>query len=132
MAQSVHRAGRMHAHFTSHRGGALFVVGALPESPSARAGLRYGDVLLECNGMPVDGPTSLDAARASNADRLELVVLRRGEAVELRVELDGGTRASEAPVPGAPALRERTGDHRLLMRSHTLDTSAPFVESELF
>ncbi len=115
----------MHADFTSHAGGGLFVVGSLPETPSAKAGLRYGDVLLECNGLPVDGPAALERARTLRAGRLELVVLRRGAAVELTVELEGA-KPSEPPADGRP------GGHRLLMRSHTLDTSLPFVESELF
>jgi hypothetical protein len=62
--------------------------------------------------------------RARHAARLELVVLRCGETIELRVALDPRL-ANEPPAPPP-------GDHHRLMRSHALDTSAPFVERELF
>lgn len=111
---------RSHDAPASARAG-LFVVGCVPESPSARAGLRYGDVVVACNGVPTDGPRAFERARTLRPHALELVVLRRGEEVALEVELD----ASLADLRASDA-------HRRVMESDALDTSAPFAELALF
>jgi hypothetical protein len=73
-------------------------------------------VLIECNGLPVDGAAALESVRHQDETELEMVVLRQGEAVELTVQIE--------------ARPER--EHRMIMQHQTLDTSMPLVDGELF
>lgn len=68
--------------------GGVPVLGALSGSAAARAGVRYGDILLEVNGVPT--PTMLDyiQARSRRDDGMDVVVFRAGERHELALALD--------------------------------------------
>jgi len=57
----------------------LPVLGALQNTPAARAGIRYGDVLISVNGVRTR--TVMDYVEAKNlrSDGMEIVVFRAGE-----------------------------------------------------
>jgi len=79
--------------------GGLPILGCLPGSPAARAGLRYGDIVLEVDGAPTASWTAFlqASAQRDRADhRLRLCVLRHGLKLELVLEL-----AREASSPRA-------------------------------
>ncbi|NUP06593.1 MAG: PDZ domain-containing protein [Polyangiaceae bacterium] len=60
------------------------VLGALSGSPAARAGIRYGDVLLAVNGKRTRTVGDYVEAKALRSDGMEIVVFRTGtEKVEL-------------------------------------------------
>lgn len=59
------------------------VLGCLPGSTSAQAGVRYGDIVLSVNGMPTPGIDEYLAARKLRSDGYELRLFRAG--VELTV-----------------------------------------------
>jgi len=82
--------------------GGAEIVAVLPASPASRAGLLTGDVIVEAARQPTPGQTRLGQLieRQRPGDVLELVVLRGGEAIEMRVEL--GRRGGLAPSPPAP------------------------------
>lgn len=55
------------------------VLGALEGTPAARAGVRYGDVLLSVNGMRTRSVEDYVEAKGLRADGMEIVVFRSGE-----------------------------------------------------
>lgn len=65
--------------------GGLPVLGCKPGSPAARAGIRYGDVLLSVNGIPTpDWATYVEARQARQA-AMQVEIFRGGE--ELTIDL---------------------------------------------
>jgi serine protease DegQ len=73
------------------RGGAL-VASVDDAGPAATAGLLVGDLLVELDGVALDGPESLRAALAERADKqVKLVIVRAGSRSELAVTI--GSRA---------------------------------------
>lgn len=66
----------------------LSILGCLPDSPAHRAGLRYGDVVLEVNGVPT--PDWVAYLRAVNTRSRQMTVryLRGGEEHFVVLELD--------------------------------------------
>lgn len=79
----------------------LPVLGALADTPAARAGIRYGDVLISVNGVRTR--TVMDYVEAKNrrSDGMEIVVFRAGER---RIELEYDSPA--ASVDPAALLAE--------------------------
>lgn len=80
-------------------------------SPAARAGLSAGDVILEVNRAPVDRAQDLrwKVAAAGAGGKVALRVLRRGEALRLRLRLESPPAIEQPPeeiVAGAPAMLE--------------------------
>jgi putative serine protease PepD len=69
----------------------------VPGGPSARAGLRVGDVVKRMDGGRVNEPADVAAAIADRkpGDKVEVVVERGGQEVELSVTL--GTRPARTP-----------------------------------
>lgn len=67
------------------------ILGVLPGSPAARAGVRFEDVLLQVNGARVRSWSDYIEVTAGDTDGMEAVVFRGG--VEQRLELD--TRRSK-------------------------------------
>jgi S1-C subfamily serine protease len=66
--------------------GGVPVLGALPDSPAARVGIRFGDVLLELNGRRTSTIDDVLEARTGEETTLTAKVIRNG--VELTLELD--------------------------------------------
>lgn len=54
------------------------VLGTLSGTPAARAGIRYGDILLEVNGMRTRTVADYIEAKALREDGMEIVVFRAG------------------------------------------------------
>ncbi|HEY1551952.1 MAG TPA: PDZ domain-containing protein [Kofleriaceae bacterium] len=65
--------------------GGLPVLGCKPDSPAARAGIRYGDVVLAVNGMPTPDWSAYAEARRQRAGSMQVEIFRGGE--ELAIEL---------------------------------------------
>ncbi|MBX3229259.1 MAG: PDZ domain-containing protein [Labilithrix sp.] len=78
------------------------VLGALGGTPAARAGIRYGDVLLSVNGKRTRTMSDFIEAKALRSDAMDVVVFRAGreETNELRYDEPG------APVDVAAILAE--------------------------
>ncbi|MEO8901093.1 MAG: hypothetical protein ABI488_05430 [Polyangiaceae bacterium] len=62
------------------------VWGCLKGSPSADAGVRYGDILLVVNGVRTVNIDDYLAARKLRADGVELQILRDGHELTLKLE----------------------------------------------
>jgi len=70
--------------------GGLPILGCSYGSPAARAGLRYGDIVLSLEDMPTPSWAAfLDfaAARARGGGRVRMRVFRRGATLELEMSL---------------------------------------------
>ncbi|MHC4938281.1 MAG: PDZ domain-containing protein [Planctomycetota bacterium] len=95
-------------------GGGAVVVGMAQTSPWRKAGLRYGDLIIESGGTPIDHPNVLlQAIRdAPNKGSVKLVFVRDGA----RMEIDGAVsrRAQEQQIAQVPLLYyfERDRDQR--------------------
>jgi S1-C subfamily serine protease len=65
--------------------GGMPFLAALPESPAARAGLRWGDVVVAVNGLPTPGIEAFVEARATREGSAVIRFVRDGR--EREVEL---------------------------------------------
>jgi len=63
------------------------VLGCRPGSPAARAGVRYGDVLMSVNDMPTPDWASYIEGRARSRGRMRLEVFRAGDTLVFEFEL---------------------------------------------
>ncbi len=67
--------------------GGVPVLGCLPGSTSARAGVRFGDIIVATNGHPVKTLDDYVRARRTRDDRVSVVVFRDGAEVEFEMGL---------------------------------------------
>ena len=72
----------------------IAILGVMPGSPAALAGVRFGDVLLEVNGARVRSWSDYIEATARDGDGMEAVVFRAGERRRLLLDTH---RSREAP-----------------------------------
>ncbi len=86
------------------------VWGCLPGSSAAEAGVRYGDIVLEVNGMLTPGINEYLSARALRKDGISLRLFRNGHELSLFVEF-------RPPVDTLEALTEQIADGRYLSPS---------------
>jgi C-terminal processing protease CtpA/Prc len=86
------------------------IVEMIPGGPAAAAGLRVGDLVVECDGQPTPTRQALvdRLASAQPGQRLRLVLERLGRRVALEVQL-GEVPAEDAPVPAEPPASVRPG-----------------------
>lgn len=68
--------------------GGMPVLGCLTGSAADRAGIRYGDVLLEVNGLAVNDTASYIKAKDARSDGMTAVVFRAGKKVTFDVVYD--------------------------------------------
>jgi S1-C subfamily serine protease len=74
----------------------LPILGALDGTPALRAGIRYGDILLEVNGQKTTSMLDYIRARGRRDDGMDLVVFRGG--AQLRISLLWGQRPQVDPA----------------------------------
>lgn len=67
----------------------LPIMGCSGGSPAARAGLRYGDIVLSIEGTPTPSWEAFFQAGAARGRPVSLSVFRQGRQLELRLELRG-------------------------------------------
>jgi serine protease Do len=85
----------------------------LPDSPAATAGLQPGDVILSFNGREVPTSSSLPPLVGATpvGESAGLVVLRRGERVELTIKID--ELPEEDQLAGDPERSDKPAANRL-------------------
>jgi S1-C subfamily serine protease len=91
------------------------VWGCLPGSSAAEAGVRYGDIVLEVNGVLTPGITEYLAGRSLNKEGMALRLFRNGTELSVYVEF-------RPPADTLEALTEQLADGRYLSIS---DSEAP-------
>jgi S1-C subfamily serine protease len=74
----------------------LPILGCASGSPAARAGLRYGDIVLSLNGAPTPSWTAFFEASARADGPLRLSVFRHGRELELTLALARDARSPRA------------------------------------
>lgn len=83
------------------------VWGCLPGSSAAEAGVRYGDIVLEVNGVLTPSINEYLAARALRQDGIALRLFRNGDELSVYVEF-------RPPADTLEALTEQLADGRYL------------------
>lgn len=83
------------------------VWGCLPGSSAAEAGVRYGDIVLEVNGVLTPSIDEYLAARALRQDGIALRLFRSGDELSVYVEF-------RPPADTLEALTEQLADGRYL------------------
>jgi len=74
--------------------GGVPIWGVLPGSVAARAGVRYGDIVVRVNGVETRTLHDFLCAREASAERVVFDVLREGELVRLNLCLASRSAAS--------------------------------------
>ena len=84
-----------------------FVSEVLPNSGSAKAGVKSGDVITSLNGKPLNSFAELRSRIATTepGTKVKLGLLREGKPVEVEVTLDKSTSSSASAELIAPALQ---------------------------
>lgn len=67
--------------------GGVPVSGCLEGSPAARAGIRYGDVMLAINGQPTASWSEFFLARTTSPDLVTVRVFRQGAEFDVKMAL---------------------------------------------
>lgn len=87
-----------------------FVSEVLPNSGSAKAGVKSGDVIISLNGKPLNSFAELRSRIATTepGTKVKLGLLRDGKPLEVDVTLDSNTSSSASAEMIAPALQGAT------------------------
>ncbi|EDM8682766.1 serine endoprotease DegQ [Salmonella enterica subsp. enterica serovar Schwarzengrund] len=87
-----------------------FVSEVLPNSGSAKAGVKSGDVIISLNGKPLNSFAELRSRIATTepGTKVKLGLLRDGKPLEVEVTLDSNTSSSASAEMIAPALQGAT------------------------
>ncbi|MEP2784794.1 MAG: trypsin-like peptidase domain-containing protein [Pseudoruegeria sp.] len=96
-----------------------------PASPFVEAGLLPGDVILTVDGLPVNSPPEMIYRMSVDGigSKSEIVVLRKGERIELSVPL--------IAAPDSPARDEKVLSRREILEGLNIVNLNPSVEEEL-
>lgn len=86
--------------------GGLPVIGCRADSPAARAGVSYGDVVLSVNGMATPDWSAFVEARGRSSTSMSIELFRDGEHVHLEFALD-----QHAPIDPPQLLAELISEH---------------------
>ncbi|EKP4311383.1 serine endoprotease DegQ [Salmonella enterica subsp. enterica serovar Bovismorbificans] len=87
-----------------------FVSEVLPNSGSAKAGVKSGDVIISLNGKPLNSFAELRSRIATTepGTKVKLGLLRDGKPLEVEVTLNSNTSSSASAEMIAPALQGAT------------------------
>jgi S1-C subfamily serine protease len=80
------------------------VLGCLPNSPAARAGVRYGDILLSANGRPTPRLEDYIEARNERQGSVELRLFRDGSEFVVTLECKAPSEEVD-PLTGLEAIQ---------------------------
>ena len=116
-----------------------FVSEVLPNSGSAKAGIKSGDVIVSLNGKPLNSFAELRSRIATTepGTKVKLGLLRDGKPVDVEVTLDKSTSSSASAELIAPALQGATlSDGQLKdgtkgIRIDTVEKSSPAAQAGL-
>ncbi len=88
------------------------ILGCIEDSPTFRAGIRYGDVLLAINGVPVKSIDDFANAKKLRADGMSGVFFRDGNQVpfDILYDVDGVT-----PTLPTEELLAKLADKRVIV-----------------
>ena len=97
--------------FGLSQGGGALVGDVSPNSPAAKAGVQRGDVILELNGQPVNGPDDLSVHISEMAPGTvaHLKIFRKGQSLNTDVTLGEFAETSEAAAAGGQASAAMKG-----------------------
>jgi serine protease Do len=98
-----------------------------PNSPGAKAGLERGDVIMQLNGEPIDGPNDL---------KLKVAAIMPGTTVHLQVNRGGQTRdmdltLGEAPSGKGSGSASNEGGSQSAMRGVQVDELTADIRQQL-
>ena len=92
----------------------LLVLGIIPNSPSALAGVQRGDILMEINGVRITNADDYMAVPKDADGSMEIVVIRDHQEVELSLDMSGPAidpqEALEYVVESQPILPSNPDD----------------------
>ncbi|MGI8787950.1 MAG: S41 family peptidase [Pyrinomonadaceae bacterium] len=88
-----------------------FVTSTFPESPAARAGLRFGDKILTVNGERMSGKTSADVRDKVRGKKGTIVrlTIERGDTLKTETVDIRRNRVPQPSIPDAYLLRQNIG-----------------------
>ena len=86
------------------------MLGALGGSPAARAGVRYGDVLISVNGVRTRTIVDYLRAKALRVDGMEIVVFRGGAESTRDLEFTGDGTAPDLSAILTELVMLRVGE----------------------
>ncbi len=124
---------REHMKAPADRG--ILVTRVVPDRPGAAADLRVGDVIVEADNEPMEGPFDLVRAVAGVAkgDEIELKIVRDGKEHKLKVAPEGKPRAWMDPDRWGEWIERglQHGGHELRRRLHELEQRLEQLERRL-
>ncbi len=124
---------REHMKAPADRG--VLVTRVVPDRPGAAADLRVGDVIVEADNDPMEGPFDLVRAVAGVAEgnEIELKIVRDGKEHKLKVAPEGEPRAWMDPDRWGKWMERRlqNGRHELRRRLHEFEQRLEELERRL-
>jgi len=78
--------------------GGVPILGVVPDSPAARSGLRYGDIVLSLNGVATNSFEAFLSAHDTSGGELAIEVFRDGLRVALKMSVPPRRRSEKKPA----------------------------------